>query len=95
MVFTDTLPISGSRKKKEAVAKAIKVACRSELPPKFPFEVYHHPRQSNNWLQVADYCTWSIFRKWEGDDPRTYQQLSSRLAAPELDVLRRGTDYFY
>lgn len=60
-----------------------------------PLESYHHKKESNAWIQVADYCSWAVFRKWEGGDPRTYNQLQSRLAAPELDVLARGSVKYY
>jgi len=50
LVFTDTLPV---HKRREAVEKAIKTACRQELPKATHFESYHHPSASNHWLQVA------------------------------------------
>lgn len=92
LVFTDTVPIS---QKRDAVEKAIKTACRAELAATMRFEGYHHSRASNAWLQVADYCSWAIFRKWEHGDPRTYDQIRHRLLRPELDVLQRGTTVYY
>jgi len=55
-----------------------------------PFEVYHHHKASNGWIQVVDYCSWAVFRKWEKGDSRTYDQLRDRLKAPELDVFAAG-----
>src|SRR5262245_57189893 len=75
LVFTDTLPV---HKRREAVEKAIKTACRQELPKATHFESYHHPSASNHWLQVADYCSWAVFKKWEQGDTRTYDLLSHR-----------------
>jgi Protein of unknown function (DUF3800) len=95
MIFTDSLPFQGSRKKREAVEKAIKMACAAELPRGFPFFIYHHPKESNAWIQVADYCTWAVFRKWESKDGRTYDQLRSKLAARELDALKWETTLYY
>jgi hypothetical protein len=91
IAFTDTLPFKRNR---ESVVKAIKESCRAELG-KVPFEILHHRRESNAWIQVADYCTWSVFRKWESGDVRTYDQIGSRLQAPELDCLRWGTTRYY
>ncbi len=92
IIFTDTLPVAEHR---SAVEKAIKKACRADLGNAVPFESFHHKKESNAWIQVADYCSWAVFRKWEGGDPRTYSQLATRLAAPELDVLAKGAISYY
>lgn len=92
LVFTDTLPM---HERREAAEKAIKTACRRELPKATRFESYHHPSASNPWLQVADYCSWAVFRKWEQGNTRTYDLLSHRLADPELDALRHGQILHY
>jgi hypothetical protein len=91
IAFTDTLPIKRNR---ESVVKSIKETCRAELG-RIPFEILHHRRESNVWIQIADYCTWAVFRKWESSDLRSYDQLSVRLQAPELDCLRFGTTRYY
>ena len=91
IAFTDTLPINRNR---EAVVKAIKESCRMELGS-IPFEILHHRRESNVWIQVADYCSWSVFRKWQSGDLRTYEQIQARLQAPELDCLQWGTTRYY
>jgi Protein of unknown function (DUF3800) len=91
MIFTDTIPVN---KRRDAAEKAIKVACRAELG-KIPFEIFHHPEESNSWIQVVDYCTWAVSRKWERKDTRTYLQILSRLHAPELDALKDGTTLYY
>lgn len=92
LIFTDDLPV---KKKRDAVKKAINVACRGELPPRIRFGCYHHPCASNKWLQVADYCAWAVGRKWERGDPRTYDQLRSRLERSELNVTARGMTTYY
>lgn len=91
LIYTDALPI---KKKRESVEKAIKTAIASELHG-IPFEIFHHKKESNCWIQVADYCMWATFRKWEGNDDRTYRQLRAHLHAPELDALRLGMTLYY
>lgn len=81
------------KKRRESVKAAFKRVCRQELDQ--PFNLYHHPRNSNGWLQVVDYCCWAVQRKWARHDLRTYDQLAHRLATPELDVLRRGDTHYY
>ena len=84
LVYTDTLPFE--KKKALAVEVAIKGACHKDLP-KLPFRVFHHRRESNAWIQVADYCCWSVFRKWENGNVYAYDRLRARLAAPEIDPM--------
>ena len=33
----------------------------------------HQPSSSDTGLQIADYCSWAIFRKWERGDDRSYR----------------------
>jgi uncharacterized protein DUF3800 len=93
LIYTDTLPFGGNRAK--AAEVAIKSACRSDLPAGLPFHVLHHRRESNAWIQVADYCCWSICRKWEQGNHETYNQLRARLAATEIDPTSRGDGTTY
>jgi hypothetical protein len=92
VIVTDTLPIQRHR---QVVVKTLKGACRSDLAPSLPFEIYHHPHESNAWLQVVDYCCWATYRKWERGDLRTYAQLSHRLERAELDVLASGLAHYF
>ena len=91
VVCTDTLPTG----KKAGVTKALKLAVAKELPDT-PVWLYHHPRHSNKWIQVADYCCWAVQRKWEMGDLRTYNQIKHRLKKTELDLCAWGdqTDYY-
>ncbi len=96
VVYTDTLPV---KSKREAIVGAIKSSIKSTIRNKFgravPFCVYNHPRISNVWLQVVDYCCWAVMRKWEKGDLRAYDKLGHRLAFPELDILRGGSTHYY
>ncbi len=81
MVFTDRLP---SSRRTQAIEKAIKSSCRTEIRSDVTFQVYHHPADSNCWLQVADYCCWAVHRRHEHGDSSYYDQVRSHLAAEEL-----------
>jgi hypothetical protein len=94
VVYADSLPISTNRKK-EAVLKTMKTTCAGELPKGSVYHTFSHRRESNCWLQIADYCCWSLARKWESGDPRTYGQLRGRLAAPELEVTANSSKTYY
>jgi hypothetical protein len=89
---TDTLPV---KKKRDAITKMFKESARKDLPKGTRFDIYHHPSASNKWLQTVDYCCWSVQRKWESNDIRTYEQLKSRLLKTELDVFKNGDGTTY
>ncbi len=91
LIYTDRLPSSAHHK---PVEKAIKLQCGADLSG-VPFHVFHHPATSNAWLQVTDYCSWAVFRKWEFGDPSAYNALRDRLAAPELEIMARGMTRYY
>ena len=45
-------------------------------------------------LQLADYCTWAIQKKWEKGDERSYALIQSRIAS-EFNLWRRGRTHYY
>jgi hypothetical protein len=49
---------------------------------------------SDPCLQLADYCTWAIQRKWEGRDPRSYDLISDRITY-EFDLWEHGSVHWY
>ncbi len=93
LIYTDTLPMK-SRAEAATVSAVIKASCHAELP-ETPFRILHHRSESNYWLQVADYCAWSICRKWESGDSESYDLLRPRLAATELAPMSRGDTIYY
>lgn len=94
LIYTDTLPFP-NKKKSTAVEIAIKSACRKDLPPTISFEVCNHRRESNPWIQVADYCCWSVCRKWEHGSTDAYDRFKVKLAATEIDITSRGDGTVY
>lgn len=94
IIYTDTLPFP-NKKRCTAIEVAIKASCRKDLPAAISFEVCNHRRESNPWIQVADYCCWAVCRKWEHDSEDIYERLKVRLAAPELDIAARGDGTIY
>ena len=94
LVYFDTLPFS-NKTETQAAEVAIKKSCRSDLPNGLLFQVFNHRRESNAWIQVADYCSWGVFRKWEHGNLDPYNRLSARIAAPEIDPMSRGDGTIY
>jgi hypothetical protein len=45
-------------------------------------------------LQIADYCTWAIQKKWERDDSRAYDMIKGRITY-EYDLWAHGNKHYY
>lgn len=83
-ILTDRIPLN---RRRDAAEKAIKSTLASLLPSGTRFQILHHESRTNLNLQIADYVTWSLFRKWERSDDRSHRLLlpsmhSERLAFP-------------
>ena len=59
IIITDRIPVN---KKRNAVAKAVKLVLSDMLPADASRRVLHHDSKSSIGLQIADYCTWAIHR---------------------------------
>ena len=91
IVITDSLPI---KRKREAVEKGIKQTLSDKLPAGTRYKILHHSSKSCMGLQIADYCNWAVFRKWERGDLRSYGLIKSAIRS-EFDIFKNGTQYFY
>lgn len=91
LVYTDQIPVQRNR---EAVKKAIKQTMAKALPNGVAFQVLHHDSKSNFQLQVADYCTWAVYRKWARQDERSYRLIAQAIRS-EFDIFRTGTRLYY
>ncbi len=89
IVFTDSLPVS---RKRAAVEKGVKMTLTSMLPATVRYRVLHHASKSNLDLQIADYCTWAIYRKWNLQDARSFTRIQPAVRR-EWDVLQAGAGF--
>jgi Protein of unknown function (DUF3800) len=83
---------SGARSK--GFEKTVKATLVKMLPAKVRWRVLHHPSHCNFDLQVADYCSWAIYRKWNDSDMRSYN-LISHAVRKEFEIFARGTKFYY
>jgi hypothetical protein len=83
---------SGRRSK--GFEKAVKNTLRTMLPPGILWRVLHHPSACNFDLQIADYCSWAIYRKWDSGDARSYDLIAPAIRK-EFDIFRRGGVLYY
>jgi hypothetical protein len=91
IVFTDSIPV---QRKRKAIQKAIKIFLANVLPAGVTYGIYHHASKSNFDLQIADYCNWAVYRKWESGDARSYD-IIRRVVRSEFDIFQKGTKYYY
>lgn len=52
------------------------------------------PCHSDPCLQLTDYCTWAIQRKWERGDARSYDLIKDRITY-EYDTFAKGDVHYY
>ena len=52
------------------------------------------PCATDPMLQMTDYCTWALQRKWERNDTRSYDRIKDRITY-EYDLWSRGTVHHY
>lgn len=91
IVITDTIPV---QKKRRAVEKAIKTVLADMLPAGMRYRILHHASRSHYGLQVADYCNWAVFRKWQRCETGFYDQIKPALRS-EFNIFRTGATYYY
>ncbi len=86
IIVTDSIPLKRQRR---AVEKAVKKTLSRCLPEGLKYRMLHHASKSNFGLQVADYCNWAVFRKWERNDTRSYDLIKDAIES-ELWEQRNG-----
>jgi hypothetical protein len=83
----------GTKKERGIFHEAVQRVVRQILPS-LPHEVAFWPYESDPCLQLADYCTWAIQRKWELADNRSHVLIASKIRS-EYDVFEIGTTYYH
>ena len=91
IVITDTIPVN---KKRRAIERAARTALHSMLPPGMKYHILHHQSRSHYGLQVADYCCWAIFRKWQTGERTWYDRIKPAVRS-ELELFRAQSKYYY
>lgn len=91
IIVTDKIPV---KKKREAIEKGIKQNLSSVLEKKISYQIHHHDSKSNFNLQIADYCCWAIYRKWDKSDLRSYDLISESIIN-EFDLFEVGSKFYY
>lgn len=88
-----TVASLGTKKKRTAFEDAVRSVVRSKIKSSQWVSAFW-PCQTDPCLQIADYCTWAIQRKWERGDSRAYDLIKDRINY-EYDLWAHGTKYYY
>ena len=91
VVWTDQI---GHKRKRRVVEKAIKTYLANELRVRLPYHLYHHSSASEWWLQAADYCGWSVYKKWTDGETRPFARIAQRVSS-QFDVFAQGSTMYY
>ena len=90
IVITDTIPVN---KKRRAIERGVRTALHDTLPPGMQYRILHHQSRSHYGLQVADYCCWAIFRKWQTGEGTWYDRIKPAIRC-ELDLFHAKSRYY-
>ncbi len=94
VIFTDRLPI---KKNKTMLIKGLKKGIGSYLDSEHKmtkYAIFHHSSASNAYLQVVDYISWAIFRKYEKNET-TYHKIVERYIKLEKLLTKGRNEIFY
>ena len=91
IVFTDRIPV---QRKRGAVEKAVKQTLAGVLPTGTRYRVLHHDSKSNFDLQIADYCTWAVYRKWTMGDVRSFSVIAPAVQKEWDFFLNESATYY-
>ena len=94
IIITDRLPLK--RNKKQQI-KALKEGIKSYISNqnlKIRYDIFHHCSASSVNLQVVDYVSWAIFRKYERSDLEFYDKIQKYILEEEIMTKDRVIKYY-
>ena len=95
-IFDELLVVAasiGNKKYRSAFQAAVQYAMSKDCPTsKLQCAVWS--AASDTSLQIADYCSWAIQRKWEWGDHRPYTLIQDKIQS-QYDLFQRRTRLYY
>ena len=91
IIVTDSIPV---KRKKEVIRKTIQKTLKETIRADIKYRIYHHKSGSHYNLQIADYCNWAIFKKWESSENLFYDKIKN-LIRSEFEIFKRGSCKYY
>ena len=94
VIITDRLPVE---KKEKLQAKALKQGIAEYIEENslnLRYDIFHHCSASSVNLQIVDYISWAIFRKYEHNDDKAFQKIEKYLLKIDNMTKTRGKVYY-
>jgi len=94
IIITDRLPLKQNKKKQ---VKALKEGIKHYITDnalQIRYDIFHHCSASSVNLQVVDYISWAIFRKWERGDSEFYDKIKKYIIEEEVMTADRKVEYY-
>ena len=79
---------SAHSRERESLIKGMKKYLSQHLP-RTPYQILMHASMSHLYLQVVDYCSWAIYRKWEMSDRRSYDKIQMLIKSESI-IFEKG-----
>lgn len=83
----------GKAAKRVSFEDSVRDVCKQIVPNK-SLRTAFWPSQTDPCLQLADYCTWAIQRKWERGDARSYDLIAKKINY-EFNLWEHGNTHYY
>lgn len=84
----------GTKKSRSVFRDAVNDVLAQCISYRVPRVLAFWPNASDPCLQVADYCTWAVSRKYERDDMRSYDLISKKIVS-DFDIFQKGSKHYY
>jgi hypothetical protein len=83
----------GTNRKKAAFLNSVNNVVQQVLP-RSQWSVTFDQPSADPGLQIADYCAYAVFQKWERQDETWYKYIANKVSS-EFDLWRKGDTYYY
>jgi len=87
-------PASIGTKSEKAIFKNCVKDVITQSVPTVDWRIWFVESKFHPCLQIADYCTWAIQRKWEREDDRSHVLIADKIHT-EFDLFRTGETHYY
>ncbi len=94
IIITDRLPVQKNKGKMVgALKKGIKEYIKTNAL-KIRYDIFHHASASSANLQIVDYISWAIFRKYERSEDNYYKRIENYILDEELMTKDREVNHY-
>jgi hypothetical protein len=94
IIITDRLPVQKNKKKQVgALKKGIKKYIKDRNLD-IRYDIFHHASASSTNLQIVDYISWAIFRKYERGEDGYYNKIKAYILDEDVMTKNREINHY-